>query len=123
MNPASSYDDKHAIPMFGLNHLLEPIPNPTGKAKAAELEKGYCKDYMWGDLMMRTEIKKEGLDRNLRDQLEALGDSSLIPVLKHAMHNDIPVILEINRGDDADLEGCLKMFNGLERGILKGDFD
>lgn len=123
MNPASSYDDKHAIPVFGLNHLLEPIPNPTGKAKAAELEKGYCKDYMWGDLMMRAEIKKEGLDRNLRDQLEALTDSSLIPVLKHAIEHDIPVILEINRGNETDVTGCLKMFNGLEKGILKGEFD
>jgi len=123
MNPASSYDDKHAIPMFGLNHLLEPIPNPTGKAKAAELEKGYCKDYMWGDLLMRAEIKKEGLDSNLADQLEALTDSSLIPVLKHAISTGVPVILEINRGNDADVEGCLKMFSGLESGILKGKFD
>lgn len=123
MNPASSYDDKHAIPLFGLNHLLNPIANPTGKAKAKALEVGYCKDYMWGDLLMKDEIKKSGLDSILDDQIEALDDSSLIPVFQHAMHHNIPVILEINRGNDDDVTGCLKIFNKLEQGILAGKFD
>jgi hypothetical protein len=123
MNPASSYDDKHAIPVFGLNHLKEPVPNPTGKARAKELEVGYCKDYMWGNLLMRDEIKHDGLDANLNDQIEALGDSSLIPVLQHSMTHNIPVILEINRGNDDDVTACLKMFHKLENGILKKEFD
>ena len=123
MNPASSYDDKHAIPVFGLNHLKEPVPNPTGKARAKELEVGYCKDYMWGNLLMRDEIKHDGLDANLNDQIEALSDSSLIPVLQHSMTHNIPIILEINRGNDDDVTACLKMFNKLENGILKKEFD
>jgi len=118
MNPASSYDDKHAIPVFGLNHKLKPIPNPTGKAKAKDLEAGYCRDYMWGDLLMKEEIINDGIDSTLSDQIEALEDSSLIPILKHAMHYDIPVILEINRGNEDDVQGCLKVFAALEKNIL-----
>lgn len=123
MNPASSYDDKHAIPIFGLNFKSESIPNPTGKLKAAELEKGYCRDYMWGDLLMKEEIIKDGVDFWIRDQLEALSDSSLIPVLKHSMTHKIPIILEINRGNNDDIKACLTVFSALEKDILDGKFD
>lgn len=120
MNSSSCYDDKHAVPIFGLNFKKEPIPNPTGKLKPAELEKGYCRDYMWGDLLMKEEISKDGIDVYLSDQVEALTDSSLIPVLKHSMQHKIPVILEINRGTNDDIESCLTVLAALEKKILDG---
>lgn len=121
MNPASSYDDKHAIPVFGLNHLLQPIPNPTGKAKPEQLEKGYCKDYMWGDLLMKAELAQYGIESTISDQVEALSDSSLVTVLQHAIEHDIPVVLEINRGNPDDINSCLAVFQRLESDIISGN--
>ena len=102
VNPASSHDDKHSIPVFGTDHLLST----------------HVPDKMWGELLMKDEIIADGLDKHLNDQIESLQDSSLIPVLKHAMTHNIPVILEINRGNDNDITNCLKMFKRLESEII-----
>lgn len=101
INASSSHDDKHAIPIFGDGHSTS----------------NHVPDQMWGDLLMKEEILANGLDKHLQDQLEALQNSSLVPILKHAMTNNIPVILEINRGNAYDITGCLKVFAKLEHEI------
>jgi endonuclease IV len=103
VNEASSHNDKHAIPIFGSNHLLNTAEP----------------DRMWGEHLLSNEIKKDGLDKHMDVQIDLLQDTSLIPVMKHAMHYNIPVILEINRGNSDDVEGCLKIFARLEKEINK----
>jgi endonuclease IV len=105
VNLASSYDDKHAIPIFGTGHRLNT----------------HSPDQMWGALLMRNEIISDGLDDIIKDQLESLQDCSIIPILKHAMKYDIPVILEINRGNNDDIGACLKMFHAIENAIHKNN--
>lgn len=103
VNPASSYDDKHSIPVFGVNHLTN----------------NHIPDQMWGNLLLKNEIIKEGIDKHIDTQIKILQNSSLVPILKHAMTYNIPVILEINRGNNDDIESCMKMFSYLETEIHK----
>ena len=94
VNSASSYKDKHSIPIFGENHLkADHIP-----------------DQIWGNLMIKNA-------NSIADQVESLQESSLVPIFKHALAHDIPVILEINRGNANDIKACLETFAALEKYI------
>lgn len=101
VNAASSHKDEHAIPIFGSNHLANHVP-----------------DQIWGGMLLSEEIKSDGLDKTMDIQIDLIKDTSLVPILKHAMRYQIPVILEINRGDDGDIEGCMKVLAELEKNIL-----
>ena len=101
-NKASSHKDVHAIPIFGTNHLLN----------------SHMPDQIWGDMLLVDEIKSDGVDSTLDIQVDLIRDTSLVPILKHAMKHNIPVILEINRGNNGDIRGCLKVLAELEKNIL-----
>lgn len=106
VNPASSYNDKHSIPVVGTNHKLST----------------HIPDQMWGSLFMRNEILENNISNVIIDQIESLQECSIVPILKHAMHYDIPVILEINRGNADDVSVCLKILNALVNAINNNEF-
>lgn len=106
VNAASSYNDKHSIPVVGTDHELAT----------------YIPDQMWGSLLMRDEIIENNIDNVIIDQIESLQDCSIVSILKHAMHYDIPVILEINRGNADDVVVCLKILNALVNAINNNEF-
>ncbi len=101
VNEASSHKDEHAILLFGDDHLSDY----------------HIRDKIWGDFLMKNEIKKSGLEKVFDEQIEKLSKSSLVPILKHAMSYNIPVILEINRGNENDTLSCIKILKGLEKQI------